>query len=176
MPVIAVLAILLALAVTAGILFVGNIPDAFDGSPAASASASTLPSASEIPGDSPESAIRAFFEAFAKAGETNDADLIEPYVSSTESSAYQTAAGFLMGQAGLGKASVTTVNELSQFSVRQEDGRAVVEFTYVAGGYDIDAETGEALESPVVLPAERVRVVVVRPEGRWLVDSYEAIE
>ena len=53
--------------------------------------------------------------------------------------------------------------------------RATVEFTYVAGGYDIDAETGEPLESPVVLPAERVRVVVLMQDDRWLVDSYEAV-
>jgi hypothetical protein len=173
MPVIAALAVLVALAVAAGILLVGGIPDAVDTSPTASVSAS--PSASESPGDSPESGVRAFFGAFAEARETSDPSIIEPYVNGTDSSAYLTAAAFLEGQAGQGKGSITTVQELTNFDVTVSGGTAVVEFTYVAGGYDIDLETREPLESPEILDPSRVRADVLQTDGRWLLDSYEEL-
>jgi hypothetical protein len=173
LPVIAVLAVLLALAVTVGILLVGNAPGVLDGTPTPSASTSTGPS--ESPGDTPESAVRAFFEAFAEARETDDPALIEPLVNGTDSSAYQTAASFLEGQKAVGKASITTVQELTDFSITLSGGSAVVEFTYRAGGYDIDLGTGEPLESPEILDPSRVHAEVVRVEGRWLLDSYEEV-
>lgn len=172
LPAIAVAALALALAVVAVILLPGRL-SAPDASPSVTATAAS--SATPDPGDTPESAVVAFFEAFAEAGETNDPAIIEPFVTGTDSSAYQTASAFLRGQEEVGKASITTVNELSDFEVTIDGDRATVEFTYVAGGYDVDAETDEPLESPVVLPAERVRVVVLMQDDRWLVDSYEAV-
>jgi hypothetical protein len=173
LPVIAVLAVLLALAVAVGILLVGNVPGVFNGSPTPSASSPTRPS--ESPGDTPEAAVRAFFEAFADARETDDPAVIEPFVNGTDSSAYQTAASFLEGQKAVGKASITTVQELTDFSVTLNGGSAVVEFTYRAGGYDIDLDTGEPQESPEILDPSRVRAEVVRVGGRWLLDSYEEV-
>jgi hypothetical protein len=173
LPVIGVLAVLLAVAVAIGILLVGNIPGVLDGSPTPSASSSTGPS--ESPGDTPESAVRAFFEAFAEARETDDAALIEPYVNGTESSAYLTVAAFLEGQAGQGKASVVTVNELSNFEVDEQDDRAVVSFDHRLGGYDIDLDSGEPVETPVILPTQRKMADLVRVDGRWLVDSFEDV-
>lgn len=173
LPVIAVAALALALAVVAVILLPGRLSEP-DASPSAFATPASSPTAG--PGDTPESAVRNFFEAFAEAGETNDPSIIEPFVTGADSSAHLTASAFLRGQEEVGKASITTVNELSDFEVTIEGDRATVEFTYVAGGYDIDAETGEPLESPVVLPPERVRVVVLFRDDRWLVDSYEAVQ
>jgi hypothetical protein len=173
LPVIAVLAVLLALTVTVGILLIGNAPGVLNGTPTPSASSSAVPS--DGLGDTPESAVRAFFEAFAEARETDDPSLIEPLVNGTDSSAYQTAAAFLEGQKAVGKASITTVQELTDFRVTLNGGSAVVEFTYHAGGYDIDLDTHEPLESPEVLDPSRVRAEVVRVEGRWLLDSYEEV-
>jgi hypothetical protein len=173
LPVIAVLAVLLALVVAVGILLVGNAPGVLNGSPTPSALSSTGPS--ESPGDTPESAVRAFFEAFAEARETDDPALIEPYVNGTDSSAYQTAAAFLEGQEAVGKASITTVQELTDFRVTVNGDSAVVEFTYLAGGYDIDLDTGEPLESPEVLDPSHVRAEVLRVDGRWLLDCYEEV-
>ena len=42
-----------------------------------------------------------------------------------------------------------------------------------AGGYNIDPKTGQALESPTVLPTTKVVAVVRQVGGRWLVESYE---
>jgi hypothetical protein len=173
LPVIAVVAVLLALAVTVGILLVGNAPGVLDGTPTPSASTSTGPS--DSPGDTPESAVRAFFEAFADARETDDPALIEPLVNGTDSSAYLTVAAFLEGQAGQGKASVVTVNELSNFEVDEQGDRAVVSFDHRLGGYDIDADSGEPLETPVVLPTQRKMATLVRVGDRWLVDSFEDV-
>lgn len=172
LPVMAAAALVLALAVVAVILLVGRIGKP-DTSP--SPTTTTHASATGSPSDTPESAVRAFFEAFAEARETSDPSVIEPFVNGTDSSAYLTAAAFLQGQAEQGKGSVTTIHELSDFDVTTSGDRAVVEFTYLAGGYDIDLESGEPLESPDVLEPSRVRAEVVRVDDRWLVDSYEEV-
>lgn len=172
LPALVVAALVLALAVVAVILLPGQLT-APDSSP--SETVTSAPSATASAGITPEAAVRDFFESFAQAAEINDPSIIEPFVTSTDSSAYQTASAFLRGQEEVGKASITTVSELSDFEVTIDGDQATIEFTYVAGGYDIDAETGEPLESPVVLPTERVRVVVLMQDDRWLVDSYEAV-
>jgi len=119
--------------------------------------------------------VRAFFDAFATARETDDPKLIEPFVNGTDSSAYQTAAGFLLGQREVGKASLTTVRELSAFDVEVDGTHAIAEFTYLAGGYDIDLESGEPLESPSILQPSRVRAELTRVSETWLLDSYEEV-
>jgi hypothetical protein len=175
LPVLAVLSLAIAIGLVAVILLAGRAPTAFDGSQSPRAPTPT-PSNSVAPGDTPESAVRAFFEAFARARETDDPSLIEPYVTGTDSSAYQTAAGFLEGQRGQGKASVVTVQELSEFEVTLEDSTATVLFTLREGGYDIDLDTGEPLESPVVLTERRVQATLARSGDRWLLERYGAVE
>lgn len=172
LPVLLGLSIVIALGVVAGILLLGRAPTVLDGSPSPRASA-PMTSDSPAPGDTPESAIRAFFDAFARARETDDLSLIEPYVTGTDSSAYQTVAAFLEGQKAVGKASIVTVNELSTFEVDDQGDRAVIFFDHRLGGYDIDIDTGEPLETPVVLPVQRKRADVVRIDDAWLVDSFE---
>lgn len=174
LPAVAALSLLVALAVVAAILLVGRAPTALDGSPPPSASRSA--GATPFTEDTPDAAVRAFFNAFAQARETDDPGLIEPFVNGTDSSAYQTAAGFLIGQREVGKASVVTVQELTEFEIESVGDAATVTFTLVEGGYDVDLESGEALESPTVLPARRVRAELVRIDGAWLLDSYGAIE
>jgi hypothetical protein len=171
LPAIAVAALAIALAAVAVILLLPSLLGTPDKSP--TPTTTEQPSATEAVGDTPEAAVRAFFEAFAEARETSDPSVIEPFVNGTESSAYLTAAAFLDGQAEQGKGSITTVNELTDFDVTETDDTAVVQFTYLAGGYNIDLETGEPLESPEVLDPSRVRAEVVRVNGQWLVDSYE---
>ena len=171
LPAIAALSLIIALAVVVVILLLGRAPTVIDGSPSPSASQPT--DASPPPDDTPEAAVRAFFEAFAEARETDDPALIEPFVNGTDSSAYQTAAGFLLGQQEVGKASVVTVNELSNFDVSSDGGEATVLFDHRLGGYDIDLESGEPVESPTVLESRRKQAVVVLIDGVWLVDSFE---
>lgn len=172
LPALAVAALVLALAVVAVILLVGKIGTP-DTSPSPTATAQASPTGA--PDDTPEAAVRAFFEAFAEARETSDPAVIEPFVTGVDSSAYLTAASFLQGQAEQGKGSVTTVQELTRFDVTTNEDRAIVEFTYEAGGYDVDLESGEPLESPQTLDPSRVRAEVVLVGDRWLVDSYEEI-
>lgn len=171
LPAIAALSLIIALAVVVVILLLGRAPTVIDGSPSPSAGQPT--DASPPPDDTPAAAVRAFFEAFAEARETDDPALIEPFVNGTDSSAYQTAAGFLLGQQEVGKASVVTVNELSNFDVSSDGGEATVLFDHRLGGYDIDLESGEPVESPTVLESRRKQAVVVLIDGVWLVDSFE---
>ena len=171
LPVVIVAALVLALAVVTVILMVGGIGTPGT-SPSPTATARTSPPASD---DTPEAAVRAFFEAFAVARETSDPAVIEPYVNGTDSSAYLTAAAFLQGQAEQDKGSVVTVNDLTNFEVDERGGRAVVVFDHRLGGYDIDLDTAEPIETPVVLPVQRKQVDLVRANGNWLVQSFENI-
>jgi len=174
LPVLVVAALILALAVVTGILMVGGIgTPGTSPSPSPTATAGTSPpNASD---DTPEAAVRTFFEAFAEARETSDPAVIEPYVNGTDSSAYLTAAAFLQGQAEQDKGSVVTVNDLTNFEVDERGDRAVVLFDHRLGGYDIDLDTAEPIETPVVLPVQRKQVDLVRAKGNWLVQSFENV-
>ena len=135
------------------------------GSPSVSQDAST-----------PEGATRSFFDAFARARRTDDPALVAEFVTSTDSSAYRTVDAFLRGQKEAGKASVITTNDLSGFGVEVEGQTATVMVTQTLGGYDIDVDTGEPLESPTVLPPTTFRVVLLQVDGRWLVDEFEPLQ
>ena len=160
--VVVVLLVLVVVLVTSG------------GSPTPTAPPSPTSSASVDPGATPEAAVRAFFEAYAKARQSDDPSSIEPFVTSKTSSAYLSAAAFLRGQKESGKASITTVLRLENMTTEAStDGAATVTFDYTEGGYNIDPATGSPLESPAVLPPRKVAVVVRQLGGRWLVDAYQ---
>ena len=147
--------------------------------PAPTPSGSLQPSAAASPSadpSTPEGATRAFFEAFARARRTDDASMIEPFVTGTASSAYRTVDAFLRGQKEAGKASVITTNDLSGFGVDVQGQTATVMVTQQLGGYDIDVNSGEARESPTLLPPTNFGVVLKQVEGRWLVDEFEALQ
>jgi hypothetical protein len=175
LPVVAALSILVALGVVIAILLLGRAPSTLDGSPSPRPSTPSA-SSSATPGSTPESAVRAFYEALAKARRTDDPSIVEPFVNGTDSSAYLTAASFLEGQRGLGKASVVTVLELGDFQVAIDGSQATARFTLREGGYDIDLDTGDPLETPMTLPERRVQAELVLMGGTWLLDSYGAIE
>jgi hypothetical protein len=122
----------------------------------------------------PEGAVRAFFEAYAQAGKTDDPSIVMPFITRKDSSAYLSVAAFLKGQKESGKASVTTVLRLENVQVEQSGSTATVSFDYIEGGYNIDPKTGRPLETPVVLPTTKVAAVVRQVDGKWLVDSYQS--
>jgi hypothetical protein len=144
------------------------------GGPVASPTPSKLASASTDPMSTPEGAVRAFFEAFAQARRTDDPALVEAFVTSKQSSAYLSVAGFLGGQKEVKKASVTTVLRIENVSADTSGDNSTVTFAYTEGGYDISLETGQALESPVVLPTVTVTAYLQQVDDRWLVDRYES--
>lgn len=178
-PILVLAAIALGLAVVGGILLVGRVgvPDATPTLPPPSASAAQ-PTSTPGPTDplsTPEGAVRAFFAAFGEARRTDDPSSLVALVTSTDSSAYLTASGFLAGQKADGKASVLTTNEIRDLVVVPDGARATVTFLHHQVGFDIDLATGEPKESPTALPDATVRVVVVRTGDRWLVDSFENV-
>ena len=66
LPVVAALSILVALGVVIVIVLLGRAPSALDASPSPRPSTPAA-SSSATPGSTPESAVRAFYEALAKA-------------------------------------------------------------------------------------------------------------
>jgi len=82
--------------------------------------------------------------------------------------------GFLLGQKGVNKASVLTVQRVENIRVETTGDSATVHLVYTEGGYDISLDTGEPLESPNVLAPRDVTMELRRVGGRWLVESYEA--
>ena len=87
------------------------------GGPSATPAPSASPSASTDPRSTPEGAVRAFFDAYSQARRTDDPALVEPYVTSKESSAYLSVSGFLLGQKEVKKGSVTTVERIENVRV-----------------------------------------------------------
>ena len=124
------------------------------------------------PRSTPEGATRAFFAAFAKAWKTDDPSLVEPYVTSKESSAYLTVAGYLGGAQGVGRASIITIDSLDNMTSRVAGDTATVDFYYTEGGYDINPSTGAALESPTLLAPVHLTATLKLVNGLWLMDSY----
>ena len=168
--VILVTGVVVLLLVAGGVLLFGQL------GPSPTPSTSVPPSATASPStnpSTPEGATRAFFDAVVAARRTDDPALIEPFVTSPDSSAYRTVEAFLRGQRERGKASITTVLELEDVKVEESGDSARLTATLLEAGYDIDLDTGEALESPVTLNPRNLTVELRRVDGTWKVDSFE---
>ena len=138
-------------------------------------SPSTTPTPAPTPTDprlTPEGATRAFFDAYSKARKTDDPSLVEPYVTSKDSGAYQSVEAFLGGELAVNRASVVTVERLDNMTSSVAGDAATVGFDYTEGGYDINPSTGTAQDTPTVLAPYHVTVTLKLIDGHWLVDSY----
>lgn len=174
---VALIAVVVVVAVVAGLGSIGSVAVSATASPTRTVAATPTAIATPAPTPTdarltPEGATRAYFDAFSRARKTNDPSLVEPYVTGKESSAYLTASGFLGGAQGVNRASIVTVDRLDNMTSQIAGDTATVVFAYTEGGYDINASTGTALESPTVLPAVQVTARLKRINGLWLVDSY----
>ena len=175
-PILAVAAIALGLAVVGGILLVGRVgvPDA-TATPAPPPTSSAQPTSTPGPTDplsSPEGAVRAFFAAYATSRRTGDPAPVAAFVTSPDSAAYRTVAGFLDGQKAAGKASILTDQRFDNLTATINGGSATVIFDYTEGGYDIDLVSASPLESPQLLPPYTVTVSLKQVGSQWLVDEY----
>lgn len=159
------------LLVAGGVLLIGQLGPSPTPSTSPSPSRSASPSADP---STPEGSVSAFFAALKEARRTDDPALIRPYVTGEQSSAYLSVQGFLLGQKGVNKASVLTVQSVENISVQTTGDTATVHLVYTEGGYDISLDTGQPLESPNVLAPRDVTMELRRVDGRWLVESYEA--
>ncbi len=176
LPVVAAVAVVAVAVVVAAVAAFGSMGSS---APSASSTPTRTPSATTTPAStptdarlSPEGATRAFFDAFAKALKTNDPTLVEPYVTSKDSSAYLTVSGWTGGAQGVNRASVVTVERLDNMTSRISGDTATVDFDYTEGGYDINPSTGVALETPTVLAPVHVTATLKLVNGLWLMDSY----
>jgi hypothetical protein len=175
LPFVAAVAVAVSAVVVAAVIVLGSTGSSAneDASTSPTSSPSPVPTASPTdPRSTPEGATRAFFVAFSKARKTNDPSLVEPYVTSKDSGAYLTVAGYLGGAQGVNRASVVTVDRLDNVTSSVSGDVATVDFDFTEGGYDISASTGVALESPTVLPPAHVTATLKRVNGLWLMDSY----
>lgn len=170
LPLVMGVSVLVLLLVAGGVLLVGQLGT----SPSPTPPPSSSPTSTASPDSStPEGATRLFFNAVIAARRTDDPTLIEPYVTSTESSAYRTVAAFLAGQKETGKASITTMLQLENVTVETTADAAALKATLLEAGYDIDLDTGQPLESPVTLDPRNLTVELRQVDGAWKVDSFE---
>ena len=175
LPVVAAVALVAVVVVVGAVAAFGSMGSSSPTSttPTRAPTAYTTPAPTPTdPRLSPEGATRAFFAAFAKAWKTDDPSLVEPYVTSKESSAYLTVAGYLGGAQGVGRASIITVNSLDSMTSRTAGDTATVDFYYTEGGYDINPSSGVALESPTLLAPVHLTATLKLVSGVWLMDSY----
>jgi hypothetical protein len=144
--------------------------------PGPTASPSTpAPSASPTePTSTPEGAVRAFFEAFGEAGETDDAEIVLPFVTSEDAPAYLSAFGYLEGQKAVNRGSVVTAQRFDDVEVSIDGDTAEVTFSYVESGYPIELDTGEPLASPTTYAPVTIIATVQQVDAQWLVHAYES--
>ena len=178
LPFVAAFAVAVSAVVVAAVIVLGSTGSSTKSrdstrSPSTAPTATAAPTpAPTDPRTTPEGATRAYFAAFSKARKTNDPSLVEPYVTSKESSAYLTAAGFLGGAQGVNRASIVTVESFDNMTSHVAGDTATVDFDYTEGGYDINPSTGTALETPTTLAPIHVTTTLKRVNGLWLMDSY----
>jgi hypothetical protein len=179
LPFVALIALAVVAVVVVAIVGLGSLGSGANSTASTSPSASVAPASTATPAatptdprSTPEGATQAFFVAFSRARKTNDPSLVEPYVTSKNSGAYLTVAGYLGGAQGVNRASVVTVDRLDNVTSSVSGDVATVNFDFTEGGYDISASTGVALESPTVLPPAHVTATLKRVNGLWLMDSY----
>ena len=174
-PLAAAVAAIAVVVVVAVIVGLGSLGSGSVSTPTPALSSNAMATLAPSPTDprlTPEGATRAFFDAFAKALKTNDPSLVEPYVTSKESSAYLTVSGWTGGAQGVNRASVVTVERLDNMTSQVTGDTATVDFDYTEGGYDINPSTGVALETPTVLAPVHVTATLKLVNGLWLMDSY----
>ena len=171
---VAAAAVVVVVVAVIGLGSLGSSAKSQDSTRAPSAAPTVTPTAPPTtdPRSTPEGATGAFFAAFAKAWKTDDPSLVEPYVTSKESSAYLTVAGYLGGAQGVGRASIITIDSLDNMTSRIAGDTATVDFYYTEGGYDINPSTGAALESPTLLAPVHLTATLKLVNGLWLMDSY----
>ena len=176
LPVVALIALAVVAVVVVAIVGFGSLGSSATSaaptpSPMLTPTATPAPTPTD-PRSTPEGATRAFFAAFAKALKTNDPSLVEPYVTSKDSTAYLTVSGWTGGAQGVNRASVVTVERLDNMTSRISGDTATVDFDYTEGGYDINPSTGAALETPTILAPAHVTATLKLVNGLWLMDSY----
>lgn len=164
--------VVVLLLVSGGVLLVGGLNPSPSPTNQPSPSVSATPSSD--PTATPEGAVRAMFEAYAKARPTNDASLVLPFVTSESSPAYLSVRGFLEGQQALGRGAVITEQSFDDLAVETTQQTATVTFSYVEMGYLIDIDSGEPLASPAAIEPTRIRARVVLEGSKWLVEEYES--
>ena len=178
LPFVALIALAVVAAVVVVVVGLGSLGSGTTSAPTPPRSltpTSTTPTPAPTPTDprlTPEGATRAFFDAYSKARRSDDPSLVEPYVTSKDSGAYQSVEAFLGGELAVNRASVVTVDRLDNMTTSVAGDAATVDFDYTEGGYDINPSTGVAQDTPTVLAPYHVTVTLKLIDGHWLVDSY----
>jgi hypothetical protein len=175
LPLVALVALVVVGVVVVAVVGLGSLGS---GAPGAAPTPSPMltPTATEAPTptdprSTPEGATRAFFAAFNKGWLTDDPTAVVPYVTSTNSSAYQSVSAFLGGEKAANKAAVITTQSLDNMTGTVAADTATVEFDYTVGGYTTNLE-GVAIETPNVLAPVHAKVTLKLVAGQWLVDAY----
>lgn len=164
-------AVVVVVAVVAAVVGLGGAGSGASPTPSRAASLAPTPSPTD-PLSTPEGVTRAFFHAFNKGWRTDDATAVEPYVTSKNSDAYLSVAGFLGGGKAVNKAAVITTEKLDNMKSSVTGDTATVDFDYTVGGYNVALDSGKPLETPNVLAPVHVKVDLKKVGGHWLVDSY----
>ena len=176
LPFVALIALVVVAVVLVAVVGLGSLgSSATSAAPTPSPMLTTTATPAPTPTDprlTPAGATRAFFDAYSEARKTDDPSLVEPYVTSKDSGAYQSVEAFLGGELAVNRASVVTVDRLDNMTTSVAGDAASVDFDYTEGGYDINPSTGVAQDTPTVLAPYHVTVTLKLIDGHWLVDSY----
>jgi hypothetical protein len=113
-------------------------------------------------------AVRVYYKAEDKAGETGTVDLVRPVTTGPGTPAYENLKLYFLEQAAKNRGSVITADDFSQWDVSLSAARATVQYAIVQHGHDIDLATRLPVETETRTPKGIYKAILELRSSSWL--------
>src|SRR5258708_3987908 len=135
------------------------------------AAATASPSSTiDLPSDAAViAAIRAYYVAEDKAGETGSIELVRSVTTGPGTPAYENLKQYFIQQAAKNRASVITRDDFSAWNVVVTRERADVRYAIVQHGFDVELDTRRPVEAATTTPSGLYDAAIVFQSGTRLI-------
>jgi hypothetical protein len=113
-------------------------------------------------------AVRAYYGAEDKAGETGSVELVRSLTTGPGTPAYENLKQYFIQQAAKNRHSVTVSDRFGDWRVAISGSRATANYSLVQVGHDTDASSGMPVEADVTTPKAAYRATLQLIGNRWL--------
>jgi len=138
-------------------------------------SASPTPSVDLHSKEAVMAAVRAYYKAEDKAGETGTVELVKPVTTGPGTPAYENLKQYFVEQATRNRGSVITADDFTEWDVTLSGDRATVQYAVVQHGHDIDLTTRQPVEAETKTPKGIYKAILMLRSGVWLVYQRDLI-
>jgi hypothetical protein len=113
-------------------------------------------------------AIRAYYKAEDKAGETGTVDLVGPVTTGPGTPAYENLKQYFIEHAAKNRHSVTISDQFGDWQITLAEERATASYSLVQVGHDTEAATGKPVEADVKTAKTFYRATLEFKGRSWL--------